>query len=321
MPTLEGDLETRLRPLLGDRLDWLLDDEADVLPQLERAARRHDAGRGSMLQVAFGPTGVTYARPELMRAIADLAADHGCGLHTHFHPRPDEREKAAELLGTDPVSFLDRSGWLRPGTWFAHGSQLRDEDIRRLADAGCGVSHCPRTIVRLGFPLTPIAAFRRAGLKVGIGVDGAASNDSGAMLADVRLALVMHRIGTPPGSDTSTDWMTPHDALAMATRDGAAILGRSDIGVLAPGRRADLAAFPMGGVSYAGAVTDPLGGLLMAGSDSRARFVMVEGRAAVVDGRLAGLDEQIIADGANAAARRMVAAAEARTGLGFATIR
>ncbi|WP_207476474.1 amidohydrolase family protein [Arenibaculum pallidiluteum] len=319
MPTLEGDLARRLRPLLGDRMDRLLDPEDEIVPQLERAARRwHDDADGAMLRIGFGPTGVTYEKPALMRAVADRAAAFGCGLHTHLHPRPDEREKAERLLGTDPISFLDASGWLRPGTWFAHGSQLRPDEIRRLAEAGCGVAHCPRTIVRLGFPLTPIPAFRKAGLAVGVGVDGAASNDSGSMLGDLRLALLLHRVGTAADADTEKDWMRPADALAMATRNAAAILGRDDIGRIEPGKMADIAAFDLTGVAYAGAVTDPLGGLLMAGSDARASFVMCHGSVRVAGGRLVGMDERRVAAGTNAAARRMVAQATARTGLRFA---
>jgi 8-oxoguanine deaminase len=218
-PTLEGDLEERLRPVLGDKLDRLVAPEARVYDLMERAARRfHDLSPRAMTRTAFGPVGVTYALPGMMEAVSRLARDHGCGLHTHLHPRPDEREKARLYGHGGPLDLLERTGWLRPGTWFAHGSQLSDDEMRRLGDAGVGVAHCAHTVPRLGFPVTRIATLRRSGVVVGIGVDGSASNDSGSLLHDLRLALILHRAGTAPGTDAETAWLSPDDALWMATR-------------------------------------------------------------------------------------------------------
>lgn len=309
-PTLEGDLATRLRPLMGDRVDRLVFDEATVLDQMEEAARRHqDASEGAWCRVALGPTGATYESAPFMRRIADAARAHGCGLHTHLHPREDEREKAKRLLDTTPVEFLAASDWLRPGTWFAHCSQLEAHEMQRFADQGVGIAHCPRTIARLGFPLTPISAMRAHGVAVGIGVDGAASNDSGSMLTDLRLALVMHRIGTPAGTDPRVAWIDPIELLEMATCTAAQVIGRNDLGALEIGKRADLAAFDMLRIDFAGALTDPLGAIFMAGSSNRADLTMVEGRIIVRDGRLTRASEREIVEQANASSRAMFRAA------------
>lgn len=271
-PTLEGDLEQRLAATAGVAVHKLVCAGEDILRQMERIARRHhDAGGGAMTRIAFGPTGVTYERPGFMERVARMSTQHGCGLHTHLHPRPDEREKASRHLGTDPVSFLKQAGWLRPGAWFAHCSQLKDEEMQAFAANGVGVAHCPRTIPRLGFPLTRISALRKHGIRVGIGVDGAASNDGGTLIGDMRLALILHRIGTAPGTDTESEWLAPDDVLHMATTEAAAVLGRDDIGRIEKGCRADIAAFDLKRVDYAGGVTDPIGSPLMAGAGARRR--------------------------------------------------
>jgi cytosine/adenosine deaminase-related metal-dependent hydrolase len=182
---------------------------------------------------------------------------------------------------------------------------LTDDEMQVFAANGVGIAHCPRTIPRLGFPLTRISAMRRYGLKVGVGVDGSASNDSGSLIGDMRLALILHRIGTPAGTDTEKEWLEPLDILHMATTVAASILGRNDIGRIAPGCRADIAAFDLKRVDYAGGITDPIGSLLMAGSSSRAALTMVDGRILVRDGNLTSHDEDSIVDEANASSRRM----------------
>ena len=306
MPTLEGDLETRLTAVMGDRVAHILDEDEDRLFQrLEHAiSQYHDPAPGSMCRMALGPTGVTYTRPGLMSRLADLARESGCGLHTHFHPRPDEDAKAAPR---NTIDFLADSGWLRPGTWLAHGTRLTPEYIAILSDHGVGVAHCPRTILRLGFGIPPIVAFRKAGLRLGLGVDGAASNDQGNLLSDLRLAAVLHRTVESP-----ENWLSPAAALAIATTGGAETLDRSDIGRIETGMVADIAAFRTDRLDSAGAVSDPLGGLIFAGTDPRAWMTIVHGRIRVEAQRLVDLDEQAIADDLNRNASRMLARAQER---------
>ena len=318
MPTIEGDIATRLAPIMGERLRRLQDRDEQVIPAIEAAIRdHHDTSRHSMLRIALGPTGVSYANPDFMRKIAEIAAANNCGLHTHFLPRPLERALSNKLTGKQPIRVLSDSGWLRPGTWFAHCTELDDEEIRTFAATGCGIAHCPRTIIRLGYQLPRIAEMRRQGVKVGIGVDGASSNDSGSMLNEVRLGHLLHRANSPETAEPQREWMTPYQTLLMATRDGAAILNRDDIGHLAPGMAADIAAFDLRGVSYAGASSDPLAALLMCGSDSKAALTMVNGRVVVEDGKLVSFDETEIDANARATDRRLVSAAEQRTGIDF----
>lgn len=311
MPTLEGDLEERLGAVMGGRVRALMDhDEAVLYKRLEHAIDSyHDDKAFSMSRVALGPTGVTYTRPALMSRLADMAHDCGCGLHTHFHPRPDEDAKAAPDA---PIQFLERSGWLRPGTWLAHGTRLQPSDIATMVRTGTGLAHCPRTIVRLGFGVAPIGSFRQAGLKLGLGVDGAASNDQGNLLNDLRLATLLHRVAEPPPL-----WLTPEDALEMATVGGAAALDRPEIGRLAPGMAADVAAFRIDGLDCAGAVADPLGALLFAGTETRAWLTIVNGKIRVAKRQLVDLDEARIAAELNAAAGRMLAQAKQATGIDF----
>ena len=318
MPTMEGDLATRLLPVMGKRLRRLQDRDEELIPAIEDTIRiHHDSGRHSMLRIALGPTGVSYDRPDFMRKMAEIAESANCGLHTHYLPRQFERTLSRQKTGKEPLDVLAESGWLRPGTWFAHCTELEDDEIRAFAENGCGVAHCPRTIVRLGYRVPRIAAMQRQGVTVGIGVDGASSNDSGSMLNEVRLGLLLHRVNTPDDADPLVEWMTPYQALLMATRNGAAILGRNDIGHLAPDMSADIAAFNLGGVSYVGASSDPLAALLMCGSESKAQLTMVNGRIVVENGKLASFDEDDIASKAGAAGRRMLSAAERNTGIDF----
>jgi cytosine/adenosine deaminase-related metal-dependent hydrolase len=317
MPFVEADLEVRLRPLMGGRLDRLLDREEAFFPRLEATIRRHhDTAPGAMLQVALGPTGVTYRQPAIMRKLADLARASHCGLHVHFDPRPDERALMRERGGR-PIDLLRESGWLWEHTWLAHSTLLDDDEMRAIADAGVSLAHCPRCIVRLGKKVARVGHWRARGINVGIGVDGAASSDMSNMLNEMRLALVLHRVGGYEDHEDAEMWMTPQDVLWMATRGGARALGRSDIGELTAGKAADLAAFPLRRLAHAGAVLDPLGALLLAGSDPYAALTVVNGRVRARNGRMVDVDETRALDGANAAAVRLLDAAARRTGIAF----
>lgn len=311
--TVEADLESRLARVMGNDVGALIDDLPGLQAATEAAVRRyHDTSDGAMLRIDLGPTGVTYAKPELMRANADLAAEYGCGLHTHYHPRESEREISRRLVGREPLDFLVDSGWIRPRTWMAHSTQLDDEEIAAFARSGVGVAHCPHTVVRLGYPITRLARMRRAGMPVGIGIDGPASNDRSSMIQEMRLALLLHRANSALDVVPARDWLDANDVLEMATREGARILGRTDIGALVAGKCADVTAFDLTSIHYAGAVADPLAGLLLAGCDSRARLTVVNGQVLVRDGRLMRLDEHALVERANATARRILRVAAQR---------
>ncbi|MGE3875804.1 MAG: amidohydrolase family protein, partial [Parvibaculaceae bacterium] len=196
-------------------------------------------------------------------------------------------------------------------------TRMHPDEMRRCADAGVAVAHCPRMILRLGARVTPIHDMLAAGMSVGIGVDGGASNDSGSMLGEMRIALLLHRLAGGEGNVPWQGWLSPHRLLKMATRDAADIIGRSDIGRIEPGLCADLAAFDLGGVAYAGARTDPLSALLLAGDDDRASFVMVGGKVLVRDRRLVCADEHEIAGRVNRSTERLIGHASASTGVDY----
>lgn len=318
IPTVEADLESRLRPLMGAQLDRILDREETLFPALEKTiARYHDTADGSMLQVAIGPTSVTYLRPKFMRRFADLARANACGLHVHFDPRPDERD-IMRARGGKPIEFLRDAGWLWERTWFAHSTLLNSEEMAAIAGAGASIAHCPHCIIRLGKKAARLGHWRAHGINVGIGVDGPASSDTSNMLNEMRLAMMLHRVGGYEDGEPADQWLTPADVLWMATRGGARALGRDDIGQLTPGKAADVAAFPLKRLSMAGAVLDTLAALLMAGSDPYATLTIVNGRIRVRDGHMVDVDEMRAFEGANTAARRLLDAAQKRTGFDFA---
>lgn len=294
LPGIGGRVEGRLSSAV---VNSLLDPEDAWLAQCQADLRRwHDPSPGSPLRLDLGPSNIAYDKPALMRALAELASEYACGLHTHYHPRAAERDLCRALNGVEPIDYLDNAGWLQARTWLAHCTELDDGEIARLGARGIGIAHCPRTVLRLGYRLPRLQAWRRSKIRTGIGADGAASNDGGAFVADVRLALLLHRAG----SSDASGWFSPQDALAMATTQAAAILGRPELGAIAPGMCADLAAFDLRGLDVAGALADPLAGFLLAGSGTRAKLTMVDGRVRVRDGKLVGHDEDAIAAETNA---------------------
>ena len=304
---LEADLGDRLTALLGPRAGGILDDEETVLARMRQALERyHRPGPDSYLTMALGPTTVTYDRPDFMRRVAALADEFGCGLHTHFHPRDDERAWASAKGGPKPVDLLAEMDWLRPGTWIAHGTRLDDYDMKRLSDAGVGLAHCPRMILRLGARLLPLHDVVSSGMRVGIGVDGAASNDCGSMVSELRLAAVLNRVAGGRGDVPPEAWMSPADVLRMATREGAGLIGRPDLGRLEPGGPADLAAFDLRSVGYAGARTDLLSAFVLAGSDNRASMTVIGGNVLVRDGKLTRGEEHAIRDRVDRATERLI---------------
>ena len=318
MTAMEDRLEEELSPVLGPRAGGLVDDEEGVLADMARAIRQHhQTGWGARTTLALGPTTATFQRLGFMRRIADLARDHGCGLHMHFHPRPDERAWCAQQHGRRPIELLQEAGWLRPGTWFAHSTRVDADDLRQMAAHGTAVAHCPRMIVRLGARVTPVHEMLAAGVKVGFGVDGGASNDSGSMLGELRLALLLHRVAGGEGTVPWQQWLSPYRALTMATREAAAILGRDDIGRIEAGCCADVVAFDMSPIGFAGARTDWLSGLLVAGDDTRTSLTMVGGAIRVLHGRLVWEDEHALRARVDAATARLIERAQGLTGLDY----
>ena len=259
--------------------DAVVQDEDEILADSERVIRTyHDPRPGAMLRVGLAPCSPFSVSPRLMRETAALAERHDVRLHTHLAETLDEEAYCLRHFGKRPVRFLADAGWLGERVWIAHGVHFNAAEIRRLGGARVGVAHCPTSNMRLGSGIAPVHALAAAGCPVGLGVDGSASNDSSHLLAEARQAMLLGRVAR------GADAVKVHDALRMATRGGAACLGRDDIGSLEPGKRADLALFDLRDLGYSGA-GDPLLGLLLC-APARVHTLVVDGRPVIEAGEL-----------------------------------
>jgi cytosine/adenosine deaminase-related metal-dependent hydrolase len=320
-PILEKEIAAELAAVPGIHAIRLTESAAEIVAACERAlGRYHDPAPLAMCRIALGPTAIPFHDTDLLKALVRLSDEAGCGRHVHLQPRPDEVQRCHELHGCRPTEFLRRIGWLGPRSWLAHATMHADDDIRVLADTGSGVAHCMSQNMRLGYPAGPIPAMLAAGVPVGVGVDGAASNDGGSMLGELRLVHLVHRLPGLHPDYPPERWLTPHDVLWMATRHGAAILGRDDIGRLAPGCAADVAVIDLRQVGYAGGLHDPLATLLMAGDSTVVDTTIVNGTIVVRDGRLTRVSQARVVDDANQMSAAMVRRATARTGLTFGSV-
>jgi cytosine/adenosine deaminase-related metal-dependent hydrolase len=317
-PILESDLADSLARVAGVDAIRLTESRAEIVRGCEQAVGRyHDPAPLAMCRVAVGPTAIPFDDVGLLEVLGRISEEAGCGRHAHLQPRPDEVRRCQERHGCRPAEFLRRVGWLGPRSWLAHATMHTDDDIRVLAETATGVAHCMSQNMRLGYPAGPIPAMLRAGVPVGIGVDGAGSNDGGSMVGELRLVHLVHRLaGLQPGYAPER-WLTPHDVLWMATRHGATILGREDIGRLAPGGAADAVLVDLRQVGYAGGLHDPLATVVMAGDSTVVDTTIVNGVIVVRDGRLTRVSQPRVVDDANRMSAAMVRRATARTGLTF----
>ena len=258
-------------------------DAAVILRDSQRVIEKfHDAGEGAMVQIALAPCSLFSVSESLMRDSAELAQENGVMLHTHLAEAQDEEDFCREMFGCRTVDYLERAGWLHERTWLAHGIHFDDSEIQRLGAAGVGIAHCPGSNMVLASGICRNLELEAAGVKLGLAVDGAASNDSSNMMVEARLALYLQRLRYGAAA------VSHLDALRWATAGSAAVLGRDDIGQLAPGKQADLALFKLDDIAFAGS-HDPLAALLLCGAQ-RADKVMVAGEWKVKDGELLDLD-------------------------------
>ena len=267
--------------------DDLVEELDTVLADTEGLATLHEEGPGAWTQIAVAPCSPFSASKRLMSESAALARRLGLRLHTHLAETVEEEQYCRGLFGCRPVEYLEQLDWLAGDVWCAHCVHLSEADVRAFAAAGTGVAHCPTSNLRLGAGVAPVRAMLDAGVPVGLGVDGSASNERSDLSADVKQALLVARgVGGPTA-------MTVRDALRLGTRGGAAVLGRDDLGSLEPGRCADFAVWNLDGLEFGGA-DDPLAALVLSGPH-RAERVYVGGEPAVLDGELARADERQIA--------------------------
>jgi cytosine/adenosine deaminase-related metal-dependent hydrolase len=293
------------RSLGGLAPDEIVEDRDTVLAATEAAIDRwHDPAPGSMLRIAVAPCSPFVVTTELMREAADLARRRGVRLHTHLAETLDEEAYCRERFGRSPVEYLDDLGWLDGDVWLAHCIHLSDADVRRFGATGTGVAHCPSSNGRLGAGMAPVAGLLAAGAPVGLGVDGAASNESGQLAPELRQALLVARLREGPAA------LTARQALELGTRGGARCLGRQDeLGSLEPGKLADVALWRLDDLGHAD-VADPVAALVL-GPPAKLELLLVGGRAVVEGGELRTGSETEIARDAVAASRRLLGAAEA----------
>lgn len=281
--------------------DAVLADTVDVVD------RFHESGPGAMVQVVVAPCSPFSVTTDLMRASAKLARDKGVRLHTHLAETADEDHFCMDQFGTLPVDYAGEVDWLGDDVWLAHGVHVDKRGIAMLADTQTGVAHCPTSNMRLASGLAPLLDYLASGVPVGLGVDGSASNDSSHMLNEARQALLGARLSVAPGmrSDGSPQ-IDPRTVLRVATRGGASVLGRTDIGSLEPGKACDLVAFPLDGLQSSG-VADPVAGLVLS-PPFTARDVVVGGDVVVSGGHPAKLDLGKLVQEHTAIAKKLVAA-------------
>jgi cytosine/adenosine deaminase-related metal-dependent hydrolase len=279
--------------------DRVVEDTDDALSRSAEAVTRfHDPSPGSMLRVALAPCSPFSVSERLMREGAELARRLGVRLHTHLAETLDEERFCLERFGRRPLELVDDWGWLGEDVWFAHAVHLDEKDVRRLGDTRTSVASCPSSNLRLGAGIAPVRDLLDAGARVGVGVDGSASNEAYDLFGEIRQAMLVSRAGGPPG-------LTVRECLRLATRGGAEVLGRDDVGSLEPGKRADVALFGADGLGQAGTAEDQVAGVFM-GPSQRVRHLVVEGRPIVRDGRLLTADEHELAREGHRVGRRIV---------------
>ena len=258
-----------------------------ILADTQRLAALHEPGPGARVQIAVAPCSPFSVTEELMTESAALARSLGLQLHTHLAETVEEEAFCRERFGCSPVEYLERLDWLAGDVWCAHCVHLSDVEVGRFADTDTGVAHCPTSNLRLGAGIAPVRKLLDAGVRVGLGVDGSASNERSDLFFDVKQALLVARaLGGPTA-------LTAREAIRLATRGGAAVLGRDDIGSIAPGKCADLAVWRTDGLELGGA-EDPVAALVLSGPH-RVDSLYVGGELVVRGGALVRADEAEIA--------------------------
>lgn len=270
--------------------DALVEAEPAILKDMERVADAfHDPSEGAMVRIGFAPCSPFSVSRDLMREAAILARDKRVMLHTHLAENDEDIAYSLATFGCRPGQYAEDLGWTGEDVWHAHCVKLDTTEIDLFARTRTGVAHCPCSNCRLGSGIAPVRRMRDLGVRVGLGVDGSASNDAGNLIAEARQAMLLQRVAN------GADAMSAREALEIATLGGARVLGRSDCGSLVPGRRADIAVWDVSGIEVAGA-WDPVAALILCGP-ARVRDLFVEGREVVRAGQIMTIDlARVIAD-------------------------
>ncbi|MFF1940718.1 8-oxoguanine deaminase [Rhodococcus qingshengii] len=269
--------------------DHVVEKLDDILTGTQSVIDRwHDPNPGSMLQIAVAPCSPFSVTEALLRESATLARENGVRMHTHLAETLDEERFCREHFGCTPVEYMERVGWVGPDVWYAHAVHLDDAGIETMARTGTAAAHCPTSNARLGAGIARAADLVNGGVTVGLGVDGAASNEACSLIEESRHALLFARAKGGPQT------MTVRKALELGTIGGARVLGREgEIGSIEVGKLADLAVWKLDTVAHAG-ITDPVAALVL-GSTPPLKLLLVNGRIVVADGRVTTVDEDVVA--------------------------
>ena len=282
--------------------DSVVENESLILQESQRLIEQyHDPSPGSFTQVVLAPCSPFSVTGELMKQSAALAREYGVHLHTHLAETEDEESFCMKKFGYRPVGYMESVDWVGDDVWFAHAVYVNQAEVQTFAHMGCGVAHCPTSNMRLASGIAPIKEYLDAGVNVGLGVDGSASNDGSHLLGEARQAMLVARVregmhGFSLSNDPNRKLMTARQVLWMATRGGAAVLGRTDIGSLEPGKCADLFAINLNRLDYAGALHDPVAAVVFC-APVKADYTMVGGKFVVKDGQMVNLEiEKLVED-------------------------
>ena len=269
--------------------DSVVEDEAFILKDTQRIIQQyHDASRHSMLQIVVAPCAPFNVSQDLMRESATLAREYGLHMHTHLAENVNDVQFSLEHFGMRPGDYVEDVGWVGDDVWHAHCVQLNHDEINLFARTGTGVCHCPNSNMRLASGIAPIREMLDARVKVGLGVDGSASNDSGHLLAEARQAMLLQRV-----KDTNPAALSAREALEIATRGGASVLGREDIGHLSVGMSADFVAYRLDDVAFAGAQHDPVAALVFC-QPNNVDVSVINGEIVVNEGQLVPVELPVL---------------------------
>lgn len=285
--------------------DSVVEDKETILLDTERVINKfHDPAPGAMTRVVVAPCSPFSVTPDLMRESAELARRHGVHLHTHVAETQDEEQFCIETFGRRPVELMEDLGWMGNDVWFAHGIYINDAEIGRLAESGTGVAHCPSSNMRLASGIAPVRRYLASDVRLGLGVDGSASNDGSHLIGEARQAMLLARLAAAPSIEGGP-LLTAREALRVATRGSAAVLGRDDVGSLEPGKAADFIAISLDRLEYAGALHDPIAAVIFV-APTGVDHNYVHGKPVVKDGELVGVELPPLIEKHNRAAARLV---------------
>ncbi len=292
--------------------DDVVQEEQDILEDSKRLIEKyHDPSFGAMLRISLAPCSPFSVTGSQMASVAEFAKECNLMIHTHLAETKDEENFCLEKFGARPAKYLDKHGWIADYSWTAHSIHLSDDEIETMGKRKMGISHCPSSNMRLGSGIARIREMLDAGVCVGLGVDGSASNDSSNMLAEARLAMLLSRL-----RESKSNWLTARDVLWIATKGGALALGREDIGSLEEGKCADIVLYDMERIAYAGGMSDPVAALIFCQDTNSVDTCIINGKVIVENGKH-NFDLKPLIERQNQLAQELIERAQKSTGIDF----